>query len=477
MSFFSELKRRNVFRVAIAYLAAAWLLTEIADTLFPAFGIPDWAFRFVVLALGLGFVLALVFSWAYELTPEGLKREKDVVRDASITHSTARRLDLITIVLVVLALGFVAVDRLWLGSQTAREESVHPEVTAGESRPAEAQAQEGAESRRSIAVLPFANRSANPDDVFFVEGIHDDLLTHISRISAIKTISRTSVLHYRDTDMTIPEIAAELGVAAVLEGGVQRAGDQVRINVQLIDARTDEHLWSEIYDRQLTTANIFAIQTEIAESIAAALEAALSPAEERRLRDVPTRDLAAYEAYLIGRQRLEEQTTESTAEAVRYFGTALERDPGFALAWVGLADAYLEQGDMGVAPSEMFQKARRAAESALKLNDELGEAHTTLGTLKFRMQDIEGAEKSYRRATELNPNYPRLKDWYGIFLANSGRWDEALEWRAAAVELGSNVARAPAWLCRLAPRAGPERGSAASAGACARNQPGVHPCA
>lgn len=435
MSFFSELKRRNVFRVAIAYLAAAWLLTEIADTLFPAFGIPDWGFRFLVVMLALGFLPALVFSWAYELTPEGLKREKDVVRDVSITHLTASRLDMVTIVLIGLALAFVAVDRLWLNGLTSGQRASPAEDVSGEARDAADRSQQQGDSRLSIAVLPFANRSANPEDVFFVEGIHDDLLSHISRISAVKTISRTSVLHYRESDKTIPEIAAELGVATILEGGVQRAGDHVRINVQLIDARTDEHLWSESYDRELSTANIFAIQTEIAVSIAAALKAALSPVEEELLREVPTQDLAAYEAYLIGRQRLEQESTGSIAEAVRYFRTAVDRDPNYALAWVGLADAYLQQGDAGVSPKESFQRARGAVEAALELNSELGEAHTSLGTLRFREQDVEGAEKSYRRAIELSPNYPRLKNWYGVFLANSGRWEEALEWRAAAVEL------------------------------------------
>lgn len=435
MSLFVELKRRSVFRVAIAYLAAAWLLTEVADTLFPAFGIPDWGFRFFVIVLALGFVLALIFSWAYELTPEGLKRERDVVRDATITHLTAKRLDIVTIVLFGLALAFVAMDRLWLGSRVAPPVTIPAEVTGEDAQSDEAQSPEADSPRSSIAVLPFANRSANPEDAFFVEGIHDDLLTHISRISAIKTISRTSVLRYRETDKSIPEIAAELGVATVLEGGVQRAGDQVRINVQLIDARTDEYLWSEIYDRQLSTANLFAIQTEIAESIAAALQAALSPREEQQLRMVPTQNLPAYEAYLLGRQRLEERSTESLVGAVRYFQKAVELDPQYALAWAALADAYLEQADMGVSPAETFERSRAAVNTALSLNEELAEAHTTLATLRFRQHDVAGAEESYARARALNPNYPKLKSWYGILLGNSGRWDEARQWRAAAVEL------------------------------------------
>ena len=199
----------------------------------------------------------MFLSWAYEITPEGVKREKDVDRSQSITHQTGRKLDFIIIGVMAVAIAYFLVDKfVWVGEEPATTVAV-------------------SEERPSVAVLPFANRSANEDDAFFVDGIHDDLLSHISKIGSIKTISRTSVLQYRDTTKTIPQIAEELGVATVLEGGVQRAGQQVRINVQLIDARTDEHLWSEIYDRQLSAANIFTIQSEIATAIAEALQATL----------------------------------------------------------------------------------------------------------------------------------------------------------------------------------------------------------
>jgi len=436
MSFVHELKRRNVFRVAIAYIALAWLLIEVAGAIFPGFGIPDWAFRFVVVLLALGFLPALLFSWAYELTPEGLKREKDVVRDASVTHLTARRLDVITIILVLGAFAIFAVDRLWLApGSPSRDQSLSPSL--GEETPLTREpAAEAGDPELSVAVLPFANRSADPEDVFFVDGIHDDLLTHIARIGAIKTISRTSVMRYRDSSKTIPEIAAELGVATVLEGAVQRAGDKVRINVQLIDARTDEHLWAEIYDRRLSTTNIFEIQTEIAESIAGALRATLSPMEEKQLRDIPTRSLSAYEAYLLGRQRLAHLTTESVVQAIGYFRKAVEEDPEYALAWVGLADAYIEANDLGARPrEEALAGAQSALDTALALDPELGEAYTYLGALRYEQHDLEGAEKAYRRALVLSPNYPVLKQYYGLLLADQGRWDEALAFKAAAVEL------------------------------------------
>ncbi len=428
-----ELKRRNVFRVAIAYLALAWLLTEVAGTVFPGFGIPDWAFRFIVIALALGFVPVLVFSWVYEITPEGLKRERDIVRDESITHLTARRLDWLTICLVVVALGFVMVDRLVLSGADSRPDRAAVETAAPSDQPSPAESED---TRPSVAVLPFANRSADPADAFFVDGIHDDLLTHISRIGAIKTISRTSVSRYRNSNKSIPEIAEELGVTTILEGGVQRAADKVRINVQLIDARADEHLWAESYDRQLSTANIFSIQTEIAESIAHALQAALSPDEERRLRDVPTDSLDAYEAYMLGRQRLAHGRTDSIPEAIRYFRAAVEEDPDYALAWVGLADAYMEASDLGAMTREdAYPEARAALDRALSVDAQLGEAQTHLGALLYRQQDLAGAERHYERALAATPNYPALQYYYGMLLAELGRWDEALAFKARAVEL------------------------------------------
>jgi TolB-like protein/Tfp pilus assembly protein PilF len=436
MSLYNELKRRNVFRVAIAYLAGAWLLTEVSGTLFPAFGIPDWGVRFVVIVFALGFVPALIISWAYELTSEGLKREKDVVRDASITNLTAKRLDVITIGLVIIALMFVAVDRLWFGSVGSQHEVALSESADGDQPPADNDLLVAGDLAPSIAVLPFANRSANPEDAFFVDGIHDDLLTHISRIGMIKTISRTSVMHYRGSDKTIPEIANELGVATVLEGAVQRAGDQVRINVQLINAESDEHLWAEIYDRKMSASNLFAIQSEIAETIAKALKATLSPTERQRIRATPTENLEAYEAYLFGRQRLDQASSDSELEAVDYFRKAVELDPRFALAWVGLAENYVVlAGQRDFPKSEAYAKARAALETALELDEGLGEAYTWLGWLKFSHKDLEGASQDYERALELSPNYPPLSRAYGLLLDELGREDEALSWRAASVRL------------------------------------------
>lgn len=442
MSLFEELKRRNVFRVAVAYLALAWLVTEVAGTLFPAFGIPDWGVRFVVIVFVLGFVPALIISWIYELTPEGIKREKDVIRDASITHLTAKRLDLFTIGLIMVALAFILADRLWLSPKLERRSTTPAMVVTDTAQTAEAEPQY---QSGSIAVLPFANRSANPNDVYFVDGIHDDLLTYVSQINALKVISRTSVMEYRDTLKKIPEIARELSVSHVMEGGVQRAGEQVRINVQLIDARTDQHVWSNIYDRELTAANVFAIQSEIALAIAAALRAKLSPEAQERIQSVPTQDLVALEAYFMGRQLLAKRNVPSLTEAVAHFGSAVERDPDFALAYVGLADATrLNAGYGGVGPDEREQalsQAQSAVDRALALNPMLGEAYATMGTLRLGKQKFEEAEAAFKRAIELNPNYAPTYQWYGEWLGEayrsgkSDRIEEALELSRKAIAL------------------------------------------
>ncbi len=274
MSFVEELKRRNVFRVAIAYLALAWLLIEIADTLFPVFDAPEWYLRLLVILLAMGFLPSLVFSWAYEITPQGLKREKEVDRSESIVHITAKRLDWVTIILVSFALAIVAIDRLWLDALSPADLTTTHE-TSGAS--ADVTGTHPVYPSNTIAVLPFANRSARSEDVYFVEGIHHDLLNKIAQIDSITSISRTSVMQYKDATTSVRDIARELRVATILEGSVQRAGDKVRINVELIDASSDEYFWSRSYDRQLTAANIFAIQSEIAGEVAAALRTTLSP--------------------------------------------------------------------------------------------------------------------------------------------------------------------------------------------------------
>jgi len=408
VSLFTELRRRNVFRVAAAYAITAWVLAQIADLAFDNFGAPDWVSKSVLFVLAMGFPLAVFFAWAFELTPEGLKKEKEVDRSQSITHETGRKLNYLIIAVLVVAVGFLLFERVPKTDQDSGE------VTAT------------AAGKASIAVLPFDNRSNREDDEFFTEGIHDDLLTTIANIGSMKVISRTSVMEYKDTTKKIPEIARELGVKNILEGGVQRAGNQVRINVQLIDAEKDEHLWAEIYDRELTAENLFRIQTEVSNAIAKALQAALSPEEQQRIAKVPTNNLQAYETYLLGRQRWTTRTAESTAEAVELFRKAVEFDPGFAAAWAGLGDAYRHQVPYGgVSASEAYPRAERAILRALELNPDLAEARAALGGLLHQKNRSDAAAVELERAIELNPSYSPAYNWLGLNLNTQGKYEQA----------------------------------------------------
>jgi TolB-like protein/Tfp pilus assembly protein PilF len=427
MSLIAELKRRNVFRVGAAYAIVGWLLIEVASVIFPGLHLPDWTLTFLIVLVVAGFPLALIFAWAFELTPEGIKREAEVDRAESIPHATGRKLDFAIIGLLVIAVVFLVVDNYVLESKPEEAAITVDSIPATEA----------IEREKSIAVLPLANRSANEEDAFFVDGMHDDILTQISKIRALKVISRTSVMKYRNTTKNLKTIGQELGAATVLEGGVQRAGDRVRINVQLIDAATDEHLWADTYDRQLTAANIFTIQTAIATAIADALRATLSTDEQDRLATIPTENLAAYEAYLLGKQRLSKWTIVALTEAVDYFQQAIDLDPDFSLAYVGLADAYIQRFQIrGYPPGETLAKAKALIDKALELDDRLGAAYNTLGGIEEYELDFARAETAYQRAIELNPNYASAYDWYGyLLLKHLDRPQEALVLASKAVEL------------------------------------------
>jgi len=436
MSLFEELKRRNVVRMAMLYLVASWVILQVADVLVDALELPAVWSRGVLAVLALGFPLALIFSWVYEMTPEGIKREKDVDRSQSVTPETGRKINILIVVLLVTAIATVAVDRLLPETTPVTvTETIVTEDQAGTADPVQLVAEKFAPAAdRSIAVLPFANRSAREEDVFFVDGIHDDILTQLARIGSLTVISRTSVEKFRGTDQNMKDIGAALGVKNILEGGVQRAGDRVRINVQLIDVTTDVHLWAETYDRELTTSNIFAIQSEISTAIAEALRATLSPEEKEQLDSAQTGNLAALEAYFIGRQQLAKRTSTSLAEAERQFKQAIELDPDYALAYVGLADTYnLQVSYSGLAESAQEALAEPLIARALALNNRLGEAYISMATLAD--DDPDAQEKLYRKGVELAPGYVTGHQWYGGFLSRRGDLTEALAQLEEAVRL------------------------------------------
>ena len=370
MSVFKELQRRKVIRVASVYLFVSWLLLQIAATIAPILSLPSWFEQLVFALLALGFPIALIFAWAFERTPDGVKRD---------TGSTASRGGHVVdyAVLSVIALGGI-----WLAwSYTDKVPATRPLLDA------------------SVAVLPFVNLNNDEENAPFVAGIHSDLLTQLARISSLRTVSRTSMLRYRDSDKSVPEIAAELDVATILEGGVQRAGVSVRINVTLIDAAADQPLWTEVYDRELTAANVFAIQSEIAQAISEQLRISLSSDDLRRLDAVPTDSIDALDSYFIGKQLLDQRTLQSLMAAAEYFEAVVEIDPDFALGWSGLADAYmlLPEYSNSVDRSMTERRAREGVLRALELDPELPEVRATEAWYQLRFFDWAGPSVFFAR--------------------------------------------------------------------------------
>ena len=442
-SFFQELKRRNVLRVSLAYVAGSWLLIQVAETILPLFDFADSAARLVVIVLAIGFIPVVLFAWIFELTPEGLKKEEDVDRAQSITVQTGKKLNRVIIVVLGLALTYFLLDRMVLAPEREAEKLKQARQEGVEQ--ALAQNRQESEKEKSIAVLPFVNRSMAKEDEHFTEGMHDELLTRLARIATLRVTSRTSVMRYRDTEKSIPEIADELSVATILEGGVQRQLDQVRINVQLIDARTDEHLWAEIYDRELTADSLFAIQSEISQAIAAALHAALTPSEKLGLERVPTENLAAYNAYLAGRAIVSSYSVADMTEAARHFDTATGLDPDFADAWAALCETKLQLYRI-TSEREYFDAAETNCNQALTLDDSRAEVHVAMAMLYSQRGQHLQAEVSLQRANqskteaalenalEFGQLTMSAELQLGLVLARQNRLDEAEEKSLRAVQ-------------------------------------------
>lgn len=431
-SFVAELQRRNVLKIAAAYALVSWILIEAGSVLLPTFGAPEWFFRVYVLIVAAGFVVALVVAWIFEITPEGVKLEKDVDRSTPVNGQTGRRLNYGIIGLLAVALAI---------SITLNVTGVRQGDAAGGDV-----ARDG-----SIAVLPFTSRSTDPENALFADGIHDDLLTSLANVSALKVISRTSVLKYRGTTKNLREIGNDLGVANVVEGSVQRAGNNVRINVQLIDARTDEHIWAKAYDRELTAENIFRIQSEISGSITSALRKQLTPAEQDRLVTVPTENLEAYRLYVAGRNNVYERRLETLQLARQQFRKAIELDPQYAQAYSGLADSIilLLINHIAIPPEEAFARAQSALDKSLELDDTNVDAWASLGLLEMRRAqqtsvdpDYAPAEAAFTRAIELSGNHAEAYSWYASLKSAKLEYDAAIDLFRKSLELDP-LARVP----------------------------------
>jgi TolB-like protein len=432
MGFFTELKRRNVFRVGIAYIVGSWLLAQVADLALDVIGAPDVVLRSVVVVLALGFFPAVIFAWAFEMTPEGVKRESEIDRSRSITGHTGKKLNVVTILMLIAAVAFVVVER-YLPDRA----SPAPATATQQATPAPASTV--APNEKSIAVLPFANRSNQTDDLFFTDGIHDDLLTQLAKIHDLTVISRTSVMEYRDTRKNLKEIGAELNVGTILEGGIQKVGNRVRINAQLIEVATDKHLWAETFDRELTAENIFDIQSEIAHKIVQAIAIELTPEEERQLSTVPTQNLAAYEAYLKSRELFYGANYSRSHEtaALPWLEKAIELDPEFAEAYAQLAIIYGQTYWRGIDTSDAFlTKYRGAIDRALQLNPRSATALRAAANYHYRVEN--NYSKSLRLQQQALENAPGNVDLHGdmgLSLRRLGRWQESVASFQRALEL------------------------------------------
>jgi TolB-like protein/Flp pilus assembly protein TadD len=422
MSIFTELSRRNVFRVAAAYTVTAWLIAQVAELALDSFGTPDWVMKTLLLLLALGLPIAVIFAWAFEMTPEGLKREKDVDRTTSITQQTGKKINYLIIGVLAVALAI---------SLLTRRPTPEPAPPLAESEVlAEA-------AEKSIAVLPFVNMSDDPDNEYFSDGISEELLNVLVKVEGLRVASRTSSFSFKGKDTPIPAIADALKVGHVLEGSVRKAGDTIRITAQLIDVRTDRHLWSETYDRKLE--DIFVIQDEISAHIVDALKVALGTVEVTETFSHPTDNLDAYEDYLKAQYLWQRRGEDNIVQAIELFNRALEKDAGFARASAGLAAAHitLPSYSINAQPDEQLALAEQHARRALELDPSIAEAHAVLGDLtRFQQRNNPSAAvEHYLKAIETGPKIATGYLWYAEFLLANGKLNEALEKINLALQL------------------------------------------
>lgn len=421
-----QMSRAPLWKVLGIYLAGSWFVLQAADTLAGALSLPEWspALAIFLLIIGLPIVVATAVAQARPATRIKTGRAG---RSSDPTLFTWRNT----------VAGGVIAALVWGGVVLARSERWRDGPAAATAAAEGGMAEEEFEDRRSIAVLPLSYRGGDEEEVFFADGIHEDILTHLAKIEGVKVISRTSVMQYRESPKPIREIGRELDVATVLEGSIQQAGERVRVNVQLIDAATDGHLWAETYNERLTAANIFSIQSDIARKIADALHATLLPAVEERIEAQPTKSLEAYELYARGRYLWNAGSMFGDAQTpVDLFSRAIEADSTYAPAYVGLARTYWARWVIGVLPAEeALPQWRAAIELALELDPDLAEAHAALGEVLTNELRLAEAERAFRRALELNPGSADVHSGYSLLLLYLRRNEESVRQARRALEL------------------------------------------
>jgi adenylate cyclase len=398
-AFWAELKRRRVVRVVVLYAIAGWIVIEVASTVLPNLGLPDWTVKLVTILVVLGFVLAIMLAWAFDIGPGGVHRTTST--DSAVS---------------------VEVKDKVLQSPAVVDE------------------------RKSIAVLPFVNMSGDAENEYFSDGISEEILNLMVKLPQLRVASRTSSFMFKGKEVSIQTVAEELGVDTVLEGSVRKAGDQVRITAQLIDITTDSHLWSETYDRELK--DVFAIQDDIAHSITDALEMTLSPKERRAIQNVATSNARAYDFYLRGRSYMYTRTRHDFENAIRMFQQAIDLDAMYALAYAGMADAYSHMYRYADGSRENAEKAGQASEKAIALDPDSSEAHASRGLALRINEEYAKAEREFEKAIELNPNLFEAYYYFGLVWSSEGKFEKAADMYLKAMEINPADYQAPIFLAQ-----------------------------
>jgi len=412
-SFFEELKRRNVYRIGVAYAIVTWLFLQVIDILAPIIDLPDSAPKLVLTLLAIGFPVALIFAWAYEITPDGIKREAEVDRSQSITGRTGRRLDLLIIAVLVVAVGMLLVDKFFLPDSAVTTEIIADEVAMP------------VETTPSVAVLPFTNMSADENSGYFSDGLADTVLHMLAQVRELRVAARTSSFQFRDQTLDIAEIGEQLNVSTILEGSVQRSGDKIRVTAQLIDVSNGYHLWSGNFDRDLI--DVFAIQDEIANEVVAALKVSLLGESAEHLSRDQTDNIDAYTEYLLAIGELNVATSESLTNAVGHLQSAIRLDPEYARAYSSLGRAYLALEGYGLMrTSQAAAAARNVAARALDYSADSSEALAVLGMAELRDGNLETAGQLLSKAIENGPNDAVALDYYGQYLLADAQPDKSV---------------------------------------------------